>query len=504
MNRLSGLTLGRKIALALALLLVIAGAGVGFAYNLASRATDAVEQSRQNLDEIAAASAVQRAWSQAAATLDYLLLTRQPALVAQDLARETADFVSAGEQMQAVFRKGSTGEARLAEMEGSTAELAALGEQVVDLAVEEQWEPAQLLRYGALASAEERFQQRLTALAAGSEASAMAAAAEASRLHGRVQTTALTSAALMILLASAGGYLLTRSIVGPVRGLTAAAESFAQGNFDASITPAPGELGRLGEALKATAVALQEEYSGLEQRIAGRARALETSIEVGRRLATIHDVEALVAAVVHQVQVAFGYYHVHIYLLDENHEKLVLAGGTGDAGRTMLAQGHRLEVGQGLVGLAARLSEPVLAPDTHANSDWLPNPLLPQTSAEIAVPIRYGNQVLGVLDVQHDVPGSLGKDDVALLEAVAGQVAVALQNARLLQEADERSRQAALANVIGQRIQRAGSVEEVLRLAVKELGQALGSERARVQLRAAPTITTSAVPGATAEKGAKP
>lgn len=503
MSRFSGLTLGHKVALALALLLLIAGAGVAIAYNLTGRATGAVAQSQQHLDEVAAASAVQRSWSQAVATLDYLLLTRQPSLVAQDLPRDMVGFVSAAEQMQAVFQKRAGGEAQLAGLAGLAAELAALGEQVTDLAVAEQWEPAQLLRYGALASAEERFRERLTAVATDSGSSAAAAAAEASRLHSTVQRAAVGSAALMILLAAGGGFLLTRSLIGPVRRLTAAAESFAQGNFDVPIAPVPGELGRLGEALQATAMTLQEQYSGLEHRLAERARALETSIEVGRQLATIHDAEALVAAVVQHVQAAFGYYHVHIYLLDEKREKLILAGGSGDAGRTMLAQGHSLKIGQGLVGLAARRGEPVLAPDTHAHSDWLPNPLLPQTSAEIAMPIRYGDKLLGVLDVQHDAPGGLGEDDVALLEAVAGQVAVALQNARLLQEAEERSRQAALAYSIGQRIQRAGSVEEVLRLAAQELGQALGSERARVQLRVAPYITTSAAPEATtAEKGA--
>lgn len=495
MTRFARLSLAQKVTLALVLLLLAAGAGTAVAFNLAGRASAAVAQSTQGLEEVAASSAAQRAWSQVAATLDYLLLTRQPALLAQDLAGETADFVSASEQLQAVFEQGAIGEAQLSELGSLSTDLAALSQQVADLATAEQWQPAQLLRYGALAAAEERFQQRLAVLGADSGAAAAAAAAEAERLHGLVQSAAVGTATLVILLAAGGGFLLARSMVAPLRELAAAAESFAQGNFEARLPAMRGsELGRLAEALNATAASLQEHYGSLEQRMAERAQALQTSIEVGRRLATIHDVDALVAAVVQQVQATFGYYHVHIYLLDEERRRLIMAGGTGEAGRTMLAQGHSLELRQGLVGLSARTKEPVLAPDTHANPDWLPNPLLPETSAEVAVPIRYGDEVLGVLDVQHDVPGGLGEEDVTLLEAVAGQVAVALQNARLLQEAAERSRQAALANVIGQRIQRASSVEEVLRLAARELGQALGSERARVQLRAAPYAARSAAP----------
>lgn len=505
MTRISGLSLAQKAALTLALLLLIAAAGTGAAVNLGNRVSGAVQHSAQSLEEVAAAAAAQRAWSRVAATLDYLLLTRQPALVAQDLARETADFVSASEQLQTAYRQGAIGMAQLAELASLTTELATRSEQVADLAAAERWEPAQLLRYGELASAEERFQQRLVALAEDSGGSVAAAAAEAERLQSQMRSVTVATATLLSVLVIGGGYFLTRSLGRAVRELTAVAEQFAQGNYDVPLLPArPGELGRLGQALNATALALQQRYGAFEHSMTERARALETSFEVGRQLATIHDVDALVAAVVQQIQAAFGYYHVHIYLLDLNRQQLVLVGGTGEAGRTMLAQGHHLELGQGLVGLSARRGEPVLAPDTHADPNWWPNPLLPETSAEIAVPIRYGDEVLGVLDVQNDVPGGLDEDDVALLQAVAGQVAVALQNARLLQEAAERSRQAALANVISQRIQRAGSVDEVLRLAARELGQALGSERARVQLRTAPYVTTTAAPEAAAEKGANP
>jgi len=174
----------------------------------------------------------------------------------------------------------------------------------------------------------------------------------------------------------------------------------------------------------------------LEQRVAERTKALATSTEISRRLSTILDQNNLVKEVVEQLQKAFNYYHAHIYLIDAASGDLIMVGGTGEAGRAMLSKGHRVSKGKGLVGRAAESKEIILVPDTSKEPDWLPNPLLPETKSEIAVPILTGERVLGVLDVQNNVVASLGRQDADLISSIASQVAVALQNSSLYARAE--------------------------------------------------------------------
>ncbi|MFQ5422097.1 MAG: GAF domain-containing protein, partial [Anaerolineae bacterium] len=265
--------------------------------------------------------------------------------------------------------------------------------------------------------------------------------------------------------------------------LTGAAESISEGDLSARAeVVSTDEIGLLAGTFNNMAQQLGRTLGQLEERVAERTRALQTSAEISSRLSTILEPQKLLLAVVEEIQKAFDYYHVHIYLFDDEKQQLEMAGGTGEAGEAMLAARHTIAKGKGLVGQAAAGNEVVLVSDVTQSPGWLPNPLLPDTKAEIAVPIAIGDDVLGVLDVQQNVIQGLGDEDVSLLQSVANQVAVAVQNARQFDSAQHRAQQEARINAIAQRINNAVTIENVLQIAVEELGQATGVKRASVQL----------------------
>lgn len=227
---------------------------------------------------------------------------------------------------------------------------------------------------------------------------------------------------------------------------------------------------------------LEQERLLLERRVAERTHALEIGAQVSRRISTILDQDQLVNAVVNQVRDAFDYYHVHIYLYDDSSTHLVMAGGTGAAGHQMLTEGHTIEPGKGLVSKAATTQEAVIVSNVHDEPDWLPNPFLPQTSSEVAVPIQFRGEVLGVLDVQDNVAGGMGAEDAVLLQTIANQVAVALRNARLYAETQKQAEELVLVNRVVSAVAASLDLRQNMQIIVDELAQAINVEQVGIAL----------------------
>jgi len=163
---------------------------------------------------------------------------------------------------------------------------------------------------------------------------------------------------------------------------------------------------------------------------------LETVATVSSTASTVLDPDKLLQAVVDLTKERFGLYHAHIYLADESWNTLLLASGAGEVGRALVAQKHAIatDAERSLVARAARDRESVIVNDVRSQPDFLPNPLLPETRAELAVPMIVGDKVLGVFDAQSNHASGFTKEDASIYSTLASQVAVALQNARLYVE----------------------------------------------------------------------
>jgi GAF domain-containing protein len=175
-----------------------------------------------------------------------------------------------------------------------------------------------------------------------------------------------------------------------------------------------------------------EERRKAEELLAKRATELTTVSEVATAVATIQSPEEMLQTVVDLTKVSFGLYHAHIYLVDATGASLVLTKGAGEVGRQMVAEGRQipLHAEKSLVARAARSRQGVIVNNVLLDADFLPNPLLPGTRSEMAVPLIVGDRLLGVLDIQSDEVGHFDEEDISIQTTLASQVSVALENSR--------------------------------------------------------------------------
>jgi PAS domain S-box-containing protein len=162
-----------------------------------------------------------------------------------------------------------------------------------------------------------------------------------------------------------------------------------------------------------------------------RGRQVQVSTEVAQEIAAAPALDELFWRVVDLVQTRFGYYYVQVYTLEN--EELRLQAGSGEVGRRLKEAGHKIMAVSPLsiIAQAAQTAVPVLVPDVFQEPKWLPNIWLPDTRCELAVPIQLRHEILGVLDVQHDIVGGLTPEDQILLAGLCGQIAIAMEYRRV-------------------------------------------------------------------------
>ena len=190
---------------------------------------------------------------------------------------------------------------------------------------------------------------------------------------------------------------------------------------------------------------LRKEQAYLEERVQERTKTLDKRTaqlravaEVGKSITSYRNLPDLLQQTTYLIQENFGYYHVGIFLLDNHKEYAVLTATNSEGGRRMLEKGHQLKVGEtGIVGFVAENLQARIALDVGADAVFFNNPDLPNTRSEMALPLVATGQILGVLDVQSTEPQAFTEDDVATVQILAEQIAVAIQNTNLFSETEK-------------------------------------------------------------------
>ncbi len=178
--------------------------------------------------------------------------------------------------------------------------------------------------------------------------------------------------------------------------------------------------------------------------LARREREVRLTTQVAQEIASASNLHELYERVVTQVQEQFGYYYTQLLRYDDSMDTLVLVVGYGETGQKMLEMNHSMPMGVGLIGQAAKNKQSVLRGRVANDPNWQSNPLLPETTSELSVPIKLRDQVLGVLDVQSNEIDGLTTNDQLLLEGLCGQIAIAMESTRLRQEMESRLRELSL------------------------------------------------------------
>jgi signal transduction histidine kinase len=183
-------------------------------------------------------------------------------------------------------------------------------------------------------------------------------------------------------------------------------------------------------------VGAQLETLRLTEELQKRAAELESVAKLSTTASTAPNPDELLQSVVDMTKDSFNLYHAHIYLANESWNTLLLAAGAGEVGRAMVDEHHAIpmDAEKSLAARASREHIAQIANDVQAETDFLPNPLLPNTRSEMAVPMIVGGKAIGVFDVQSDQAGRFSEEDANIFTTLASQVAVALQNARLYTE----------------------------------------------------------------------
>lgn len=215
-----------------------------------------------------------------------------------------------------------------------------------------------------------------------------------------------------------------------------------------------------------------------EQRI-----QLQTAAAVAAAATSILDLDDLIQNAVNLIQERFSLYYTGLFLINPETNDAVLRAGTGAAGSIQVEKLHKLPVGgRSLIGGATHDGVPRITQDVTLDKEWHPNPALPQTRSELALPMRVRGHIIGALTVQSIVPNAFSPELIGTLQTMADQLAVAIENAQLLQQTEARAQSQRELNYISTQLYRTADVNEIIRIGLKALSDNLGGAKVELTL----------------------
>jgi GAF domain-containing protein len=211
------------------------------------------------------------------------------------------------------------------------------------------------------------------------------------------------------------------------------------------------ELESANTSLNVTQTELQSRTADLliaNDQLENRTRKLHAVAEVTRTATALRDFDDLLASITSIISSQLGYYHVAIFLLDEQKQYAILRSANTEAGAKMLEVDYRLPVGQlGILSSVAQIGQPRIAFKIGQDTKFFDNPLLSETQSQLALPLKSGNEVIGVLDIESRAANDFTETDISTLSILADQVGIALQNALLFEESQRALREANIESV---------------------------------------------------------
>ncbi|MBN2147192.1 MAG: GAF domain-containing protein, partial [Anaerolineales bacterium] len=263
---------------------------------------------------------------------------------------------------------------------------------------------------------------------------------------GGVRLRLLGIGALGVIFAAGMALFFGIRLTSPLRDMAESAEQVAQGDWEAiRVLPERTELGALSRSLYAmtnqlrtTQMNLERDVESRTSELSRRTGQLEAAAEVAREAAAIRNLDELLTQVTLLIFERFKFYHVGIFLVDEARKYVILRAANSEGGKRMLQRGYQLRLGQeGIVGWVANAGRPRVAFDVGADRQYFKNPDLPQTRSEAALPLRIRERVIGVLDVQSTESSAFVPEDIGVLQIMADQIALAVENTRLFEETQQ-------------------------------------------------------------------